>query len=128
MAEQIEITYSDKVFKLSAGQKITFKGGKVMQGDIAVKVVQAKESEMITVRLEDSTGIFEGEYTIPKGSRADILMEYNSYFNYNSGSDVLTYAGLDLRFLDTNKFVFRDTILSSDATIYHKHFSGDSND
>lgn len=51
MAEQIEITYADKVFKLSAGQKITFKGGKVMQSDIGVKAVEAEEVKMATVEI-----------------------------------------------------------------------------
>jgi hypothetical protein len=48
MAEQLEITYGDKVFKLSAGQKCTFKGGKVMQSDI-VAVVSASEGEVALI-------------------------------------------------------------------------------
>lgn len=54
MAEQIEITYADKVFKLSAGQKITFKGGKVMQADI-VAVVSAEEVKLISFTISGTT-------------------------------------------------------------------------
>jgi hypothetical protein len=48
MSEQIVITYADKVFKLTQGQKITFKGGKVMQSDIGIKVVASESVTLIS--------------------------------------------------------------------------------
>lgn len=63
--EHIEVTYADKVFKLSAGQKIVFKGGRVTLADIVAKVVEAEaeaEDELAgTWVFDDEPDIFTSQ-------------------------------------------------------------------
>ena len=59
--ETVEITYNGKTITLTAGQKCTFKGGKVMQGDIVAVVSASEEEATVTI---DNTGSIEGHFGI----------------------------------------------------------------
>lgn len=45
--EYLEITYNGKTYIITAGQKLTFKGGKTMQGDIVVKAIDNTTSNFV---------------------------------------------------------------------------------
>ena len=85
--EYLEITYNGKTYTISAGQKITFKGGKTMQGDIAVKVVQGEEEEP------------EEKYYIASG------VHYAKSFNANTGYGLYNMLDheADISFTSNNK-------------------------
>lgn len=121
--EYIEITYADKVFKLAAGQKITFKGGKVMQSDIGVKVVASEEIKLISFTTSYGTEYAEEGMTWYDWVNSD----YNSGLHCDSITGIVYDNGLNglSSVQGSQKWVYGSDTIVDGKTYYWVTFSND---
>lgn len=122
MVEQIEITYGDKIFKLTTGQKITFKGGKVMQSDIVAKAVEGEEVTLISFTIGGTP------YQAVEGMTWQEWCdsEYNTGGYYIDGNFVRPMAGIVVTNANSNVVSPSLTIINGYA--YNRMAAGGADD